>query len=806
MFSFFSARSKTNRVMNSDPTISNCFNSNDKNGICEEMHENAATDFVEGKDSVSSRDSINQSPSTESITHRLLYLAEKVEKKTVISKEIVQTIQKNAAIRSDEINKVKEDVKAFVKDWIDEIQSQEKKMLEDIETTEKSHQEQDMIQISTIEQHVEKMKSAMERARELTKDNKAVYDGFTEEDEVVRINEEILAVDLEIEAKPSRGYHQFIPNQNITVAIESGGVGSLLDCIAEGDGLKRGTVGLKSKFTITTLAIRGTSKQTHYDSDMYVEVKIHAGEEHIVPDIKDNKNGTYDVVFEPRQPVDHVVVITLNGQLTVESPYKVPVRECVVACDKIIKGTVGMENSFTVSFVNSSTKTVYDPATKIEVHFQAPQESNEPFIHNNEDGTYKISFVPSEAGQNQLIITVDGQELPMNPYTVNVRKCIVTGDGTKTGKVALKSHFSVAFCGRDGNVVYDPSTRLNVRIQHSQGSEVTSDIKDQMNGTYSVSFYPEQPGSHSCIVSLQMKTLEQSSLQKCESLQQEIPESPFTVTVKPREFQPVLKFGRKGTNNAELNWPSGVAVTTKDEIIVADCGNHRLQVFNKEGDYLTTIGKKGPGAGQFIKPSGIVINKENNMIVLDKGNGRVQILNEKGEYLSSFASRGKDNGQLENPQGISLDTNGNIVVTDTGNYRIQVFSNEGKWLLSFDCQNARDCIACGGYYFVSTASENCVKVFDKSGAFICKYGARGTSQGAFDWPTGLAVDKAGHLVVCDTSNSRVQVLNLDGTFIGSFGGRGEGQSQFDYPACIAAMSDGQLVVCDARSNTVHIFK
>ena len=747
----------------------------------------------------------NCQSSMERFTQDINRSAEKLGRKIERYQETVRKIRENGAIRSDEINKMRQDVKAFVHSWIEQMQEQEKKIMEDIETMEKSHKEDDDSQISEIEKHLEKMETAMKETEQLARDEAAV-EQMKRKEKIVMSNEELIDTELEGETKPRRGYHQFIPNRSIPSSIESGGVGSLLDCIAEGDGLRRGTVDMESTFTISTVAVRGSSKQTHYDPDLSIEVSIQAGIEDISPVIQDNKDGTYSVSFKPHQTGEHSIAITLNGQDTLESPYKVPVRKCVVACEKLIKGTVGLENSFTVSFYNSDDLPVYDPATELKVHIQSPQGPVDSDIKNNEDGTYKVSFVPIQAKENQLVVTVDGQEIPTSPYRVKVRKCVVRGDGLKTGRVGLKSHFSIAFCGEEDEIIYDPTTKLNVKICYSQGPVGTPDIKDDKNGTYNVSFYPILPGSHHCVVTVQTMFSEGQPEVPSESIQQEIPDSPFTVTVEPREFHPVLKFGRKGTNKGELNWPNGVALNAKDEIIVADCGNHRLQVFSSKGEHLRSIGKKGSGEGQFNKPSGVVMDKENNLVVLDKGNGRIQILSETGEFLRSFASRGKEDGQMENPQGLSVDTNGNIIVSDTGNYRVQVFTSEGKWLLSFDCNNARHCVSHGGQYFVSTASDNCVKVFDKSGAFLYKLGARGSSPGAFDWPTGLTIDKAEHLVVCDTSNSRVQVLNMDGTFIGSFGTRGEGHVQFDYPACVAAMGDGKLVVCDARSNTVHIFK
>ena len=39
--------------------------------------------------------------------------------------------------------------------------------------------------------------------------------------------------------------------------------------------------------------------------------------------------------------------------------------------------------------------------------------------------------------------------------------------------------------------------------------------------------------------------------------------------------------------------PSGVAVTEENEIIVADTNNHRIQVFDKEGNFKFQFGEMG---------------------------------------------------------------------------------------------------------------------------------------------------------------------------------------------------------------------
>ena len=41
----------------------------------------------------------------------------------------------------------------------------------------------------------------------------------------------------------------------------------------------------------------------------------------------------------------------------------------------------------------------------------------------------------------------------------------------------------------------------------------------------------------------------------------------------------VAKFGTKGSNLGELNFPCSVAVLSNGRIVVCDQGNHRLQLF-----------------------------------------------------------------------------------------------------------------------------------------------------------------------------------------------------------------------------------
>ena len=66
------------------------------------------------------------------------------------------------------------------------------------------------------------------------------------------------------------------------------------------------------------------------------------------------------------------------------------------------------------------------------------------------------------------------------------------------------------------------------------------------------------------------------------------------------------------------------------------------------------------------------------------------------------------------------------------------------------------------------------------GTFELSIGSRGSGNGQFCYPTGVAV-VGDRLFVADTHNHRIVVCGLDGTFERSFGSLGSGNGQFNGP-------------------------
>jgi hypothetical protein len=72
-----------------------------------------------------------------------------------------------------------------------------------------------------------------------------------------------------------------------------------------------------------------------------------------------------------------------------------------------------------------------------------------------------------------------------------------------------------------------------------------------------------------------------------------------------------------------------------DKIFILDAKDHEIKVFSKSGSFGYAIGKKGTGPGEFNFPMHMDMYKD-KIYVSDNMNRRVQILDKQGNYLSGF--------------------------------------------------------------------------------------------------------------------------------------------------------------------------
>jgi uncharacterized protein (TIGR03663 family) len=201
-----------------------------------------------------------------------------------------------------------------------------------------------------------------------------------------------------------------------------------------------------------------------------------------------------------------------------------------------------------------------------------------------------------------------------------------------------------------------------------------------------------------------------------------------------------------------LRTPTGVTVAADGARVIADSGNDRIVVLERDGTLRRLIGNgkcvlengkagcvdpDGPGRfsagdGQMNEPWGAIEGSNGAVFVADTWNGRVQVFDQKGAFQRSWGAFGQPSEttraagetRLYGPRGLAFDSAGRLVVADTGNKRLVVF--------------------------------------DATGDTVSEIGSGTASGERFDEPTAVVLDPNGTLLVADSWNQRIVRLDTLG--------------------------------------------
>lgn len=83
--------------------------------------------------------------------------------------------------------------------------------------------------------------------------------------------------------------------------------------------------------------------------------------------------------------------------------------------------------------------------------------------------------------------------------------------------------------------------------------------------------------------------------------------------------------------NVLFHMPTDIVFDSQGNMYVLDFGNHRIQKYDSDFNYITTIGRKGQGPGEFVYPQSLDIDDQGYLYVSDPQNNRIQILTPEGK-------------------------------------------------------------------------------------------------------------------------------------------------------------------------------
>ena len=125
--------------------------------------------------------------------------------------------------------------------------------------------------------------------------------------------------------------------------------------------------------------------------------------------------------------------------------------------------------------------------------------------------------------------------------------------------------------------------------------------------------------------------------------------------------------GVPGNDSTHFDKPTDVAVAEDGSFYVSDgYGNARIVKFDANGQFEFAWGEHGSGPGQFATPHGIAFGPDGNLYVADRGNARVQIFDRQGAFVDMWKS-----DELGRPWAITFDDRGIALVVDGGDQPAQ---------------------------------------------------------------------------------------------------------------------------------------
>ena len=354
---------------------------------------------------------------------------------------------------------------------------------------------------------------------------------------------------------------------------------------------------------------------------------------------------------------------------------------------------------------------------------------------------------------------------------VDPTKCTAEGPGTKVTEVGKSAQFTVRTVYQNGRLCRE------MQVVEAEQKSVVNDsvthakVTSKGRGVYEVTYTPEVRGRYTLIVKVNGTQIACSPFQVFAKIHPTQLGKPVRVVkgvnhpwgialnskqqlvVAEYDGKKVTVFDREGKKVQaitceKLSNPSGVAVDKDDSIYVCDRDNSLFK-FSKEGKLMKVVRRKGAQPGEF-NSLGMINDK---LYVCNRGNDRVQILNTELEYVNSFGCHGDGDGQFDLPNNIAQDRAGNLYVTDSYNNRVQVFDCKGQFLSAFSKKGAASeqlnipygiCVGSDEFVYVCDGGNRCVSVFKTSGEFVTSFG-----HDQFSIPAGIVIDDDGFVYVSD---------------------------------------------------------
>eukprot|EP00058_Branchiostoma_floridae_P027927 XP_002613418.1 hypothetical protein BRAFLDRAFT_93788 [Branchiostoma floridae] len=339
---------------------------------------------------------------------------------------------------------------------------------------------------------------------------------------------------------------------------------------------------------------------------------------------------------------------------------------------------------------------------------------------------------------------------------------------------------------RYGRPCVVPVKNITAILMNPSGERVPTQVKEKGMGVWEISYTPEITGKHRLQVEVNGRP---------------VAGSPFDVNVES-SHTPVFTVGHY-TEVKDLPHPTDVAMDMQGNIAVVEEGNKRVQIYNvgtgrSLHSFAVDVGFVGSPCCIDIDPNGRFF------VTSDGQNPAVRVYSPEGELLKTVVKT------VRSPFGVTVLQDGHMVLADTKRKSCLLLQADGSlvreigkgylrypWFTAVD--EPRGLVYVTDHHALD--DNNNVLVFDLKGKFQFGFGKKGGKGGEFQNPSGIALDRAGNVLVVSRLDGRLQVFTPDGRYV-----KTAVKIRGGYPMGIALTPDGYVAVACCWGNQTEFYK
>lgn len=249
--------------------------------------------------------------------------------------------------------------------------------------------------------------------------------------------------------------------------------------------------------------------------------------------------------------------------------------------------------------------------------------------------------------------------------------------------------------------------------------------------------------------------------------------------------------------------PVSAVANKLGELFVADRGSNSVYKFASDLSLLSQEGGISEGLTGFNHPLGMACDAALNLYVADSGNRRIQVLDRNLHFVKSISTYFDENDESADftlPSDIAIDPQGNFWVADDD--RVLKLDPFMKLLLEISGDSP-------GYFLIGKAvavkasAGGLVAIADRGNRRVAVVSSFGNPQGDL-YPgtlSSVAWDGENNIWVADPDKGKISAYDIAGNERYAFAV----ESPNSRPAWLTFLPDGRLVVVDSGLRQIRIY-